>query len=77
MENFVYNIISKPRNKWMVVLVVIVSMIGAIIAYKNGKSEDASWKIGKYFYYLCRYSNKCINSRDPKGDKMHNKLYET
>lgn len=31
MENFVYNIISKPRNKWMVVLVVIVSMIGAIM----------------------------------------------
>ena len=31
MENFVYNIISKGRNKWMVTFLVIVSVIGAIM----------------------------------------------
>ena len=31
MENFVYKIISKTRNKWIVTLIVIVSMIGAIM----------------------------------------------
>ncbi len=31
MENFVYNIISKKRNKWLVTLIVIASMMGAIL----------------------------------------------
>lgn len=31
MENFVYNIISKSRNKWMVTAIVILSMIGAVM----------------------------------------------
>ncbi|CAA6799496.1 MAG: Acriflavin resistance protein [uncultured Sulfurovum sp.] len=31
MESFVYNIISKARNKWIVTLIVIFSMLGAIL----------------------------------------------
>lgn len=31
MENFVYNLISKSRNKWMVTAIVILSMIGAVM----------------------------------------------
>ena len=31
MENFVYNIISKVRNKWIVTIIVILAMIGAIM----------------------------------------------
>lgn len=31
MESFIYNIISKTVNKWMITLIVVVSMIGAIM----------------------------------------------
>lgn len=31
MEKFVYNIISKARNKWIVTFIVILSMVGAIL----------------------------------------------
>jgi len=31
MENFIYSIISSPRNKWIVTGIVILSMIGAVM----------------------------------------------
>ncbi|CAA6802759.1 MAG: Acriflavin resistance protein [uncultured Sulfurovum sp.] len=35
MENFVYNIISKSRYKWLVMMMVILSTIGAIMMLPN------------------------------------------
>ncbi len=36
MENFVYNIISSKRNKWIVTFLVLLSMAGAVMMIPNG-----------------------------------------
>jgi len=63
MENLIYNIISKAKNRWLITLVVMVSMVGAIMMLPSklvkakmlpGKSENT------YTIYIDTATNASI-----------------
>ena len=63
MENFVYKIISKPSNKWLITFIVMASMIGAIMMLPS-KLVKAKMLPGKsantYTIYIDTATNASI-----------------
>ena len=77
MENFVYKIISKARNKWIVTLIVMVSMLGAIMMLPT-KLVRAKMLPGKstntYTIYVDTATNASISEARKRSVKYERKF---
>ena len=69
MEKFVYNIITKARNKWIVTFVVILSMIGAVMMLPT-KLVKAKMLPGKSANTFTIYVDTATNSSITETQKV-------